>query len=109
MIRIQAESEHLYRMACEYYHREEYDRALEDLDEAVRISPEFSSALCLMGHCREKQGEDEIALELYSHAIDVDPYHAKAWYYKGDMLKRLGRAEDGEKHIQKAMALSFGR
>ena len=108
-IRIQAESESLYRKACELYSLEDYERAMESLEEAVRLSPNFSSALCVMGHCKEKQGHDEKALELYTQAIEVDPYHSKAWYYKGETLNRLGRTEEGKKHTEKAVLLSFGR
>lgn len=82
---------------------------MELLDEAVRLTPNFSSAYCLMGHCVEMQGMDEKALELYSQAIEADPYHSKAWYYKGETLNRLGRTEEGNNHIEKAVALSFGR
>lgn len=109
MIRIEAQSEYLYRKACELYHREDYERAMETLEEAVRLSPNFSSALCIMGHCKEKQGQDDQALNLYSRAIEVDPYNSKAWYYKGEALTRIGQAKEGRKHIEKAISLSFGR
>lgn len=109
MIWIEAESEYLYRKACELYHGEDYERSMEIPEEAVRLSPNFSSALCIMGHCKEKQGADEQALDLYTRAIEVDPYLSKAWYYKGQTLTRPGKAEDGKKHIEKAIALSFGR
>ena len=98
-IQILAESECLYRKGCELYYEEDYERAFENLEEAVLISPNFSSALCVMGHCREKQGQEEEALELYTRAIEADPYHSKAWYYKGEALIRLGRTEEGQKHI----------
>ena len=108
-ILIQAESDSLYRKASEYYHKAEYENAMELLSQAVVLTPNFSSALCLMGHCCEKQGLDEKALEQYSQAIEADPYHSKAWYYKGEILNRLGKAEDGQKYIERAIALSFGR
>ncbi len=89
-IRIRPESECLYREACERYNEEDYERAMADPEAAVRLSPDFSSAFCLMGHCSEKQGKDENALDLYSQAIEADPYHAKAWYYKWETLNRPG-------------------
>lgn len=106
---IQAESDSLYRKASEYYHKAEYEKAMSLLTQAVNITPNFSSAFCLMGHCNEKQGLDENALELYSQAIEVDPYHSKAWYYKGETLNRLGKPKEGQKFIERAIALSFGR
>jgi len=108
-IRIRAQSDRLYREACERYNEENYERAMANLEEAVRMSPNFSSAFCLMGHCKEKQGEEENALDLYSQAIEADPYHAKAWFYKGETLNRLGQTEEGVRHIEKAVSLSFGR
>ena len=106
---IQAESDSLYRKASEFYHKAEYEKAMVLLSQAVDISQNFSSALCLMGHCSEKQGLDEKALEQYSQAIKADPYHSKAWYYKGETLNRLGKTENGQKYIERAVALSFGR
>ncbi|WAI01708.1 tetratricopeptide repeat protein [Methanogenium organophilum] len=108
-IRIRPESINFYRKANEFFNEGEYERTLELLNEAVRLTPNFSSAFCLMGHCSEKLGLDENALEQYSQAIEADPYHSKAWYYKGEMLNRLGRTEEGNKLIEKAVALSFGR
>ena len=106
---IQAESDSLYRKASEFYHKAEYEKAMVLLSQAVDISPNFSSALCLMGHCSEKQGLDEKALEQYSQAIKADPYHSKEWYYKGETLNRHGKTENGQKYIERAVALSFGR
>jgi len=106
---IQSESDYLYRKASELYGQAEYEKALELLSQAIDITPNFSSALCLMGHCSEKQGLYEHALEQYSRAIEVDPYHSKAWYYKGETLVRLGKTEEGQNYIERAVALSFGR
>lgn len=108
-VRLGGKSDYLYRKAREFYHKAEYEKAMELLSQAVDISPNFSSALCLMGHCSEKHGLDEKALEQYSRAIEADPYHSKAWSYKGETLNRLGMTEDGQKYIERAVALSFGR
>lgn len=108
-IRRQRESDYLFRLASERYLDGKYEEAMGYLRDAVQITPGFSSAFCLMGHCSEKQGMDEEAIELYTRAIEADPYHAEAWYHKGEVLTRLGRSEEGEEHTRKAVSLSFGR
>lgn len=108
-IRKQRDADCLFRLASERYLNSEYEEAMAYLQDAILISPEFSSAFCLMGHCNEKQGLDEDAIEQYAQAIVADPYHAEAWYCKGEVLNRLGRTKEGEEHIGKAVALSFGR
>ncbi|HNY35444.1 MAG TPA: tetratricopeptide repeat protein [Methanothrix soehngenii] len=47
-------------------------------------------------------GNDQEALKFYEKAIQEEPYSADGWYGKAEVLRRLGRAADSEKALNKA-------
>ncbi|XP_028785208.1 uncharacterized protein LOC114741114, partial [Neltuma alba] len=59
--------------------RRRVDSALEDLDEAVRLSRgSNTTAFCLIGECYEWKGMKEKAKEAFQRAIEIDPDSVKA-------------------------------
>lgn len=53
------------------------------------------------------QGKYDEALKAYEEAIRLDPYYAKAWYYKALVLKALGRTADADAAYAKAKELDY--
>lgn len=77
------------------------EMAVESLDRALENNPGamnyFLKARALAG-----MGNDVEALGFYEKAIEYEPNSADGWYGKADVLRRLGRAADEEKALNKA-------
>lgn len=53
----------------------------------------------------EARGDDEKAIEFYTKAIEIDPNFAKAWFYKAQLLAKLGRHEEALKCAREAVRI----
>ena len=84
--------------------KEGYDKAIEDLDRAIRIDPSLSIAYNTKGYVYEIFGEYENAKKWFDRAIKRDPYLAVAWYNKGYVtfeMENNGNFNDGIKKKEK--------
>jgi tetratricopeptide (TPR) repeat protein len=87
-------------MALAYFNRGrayadqgEYDRAVHDLREAVRLDPAFPDAFNSLGIAHEGKGDPEKAIGDFTEAIRLDPNFAIAIFNRGLAYQRLGRAK----------------
>ena len=71
---------------------------------ALKTDPDFGSALFNLAILITGPAPQE-ALELYKHAIALDPANASAHLNLGFLLKSLGRAEEGDGELQRAVEL----
>src|SRR4029078_4614984 len=56
----------------------EYDRALADLDQAIKLDPYYAGAIALRAQTHENTGAYELALKDYEEAIRLQPGRASA-------------------------------
>jgi tetratricopeptide (TPR) repeat protein len=82
----------------------ELDKALADLDQAVRIEPRYAAAYAVRASVWFVKGEFDKAIEAYDQAIKLDPGNAYnyanrgiSWQYKGILTKAFA---DYKKAIQ---------
>ncbi len=66
--------------------KREYDRAIADYNEAIRLDPKFTAAYTNRGIAWRSKGEYDRAVADYSEAIRLDPkniysYNARAWIW----------------------------
>ena len=54
------------------------------------------------------QGQNEIALEKLTRALEQDPKSAVAHHYLAELYRRLGESEDADRHFRKAIDLDEG-
>src|SRR5215831_17417867 len=66
-----------------YIKKKLLDAAMEDLDRALTITPEYVFAYDDRGDIHRLRGELDQALEDYSHAIRIDSQFLSAWYERG--------------------------
>lgn len=73
--------------AQEYYERglarykaDDIDGALADLNEAIRVGPDFAEAYVARGTVR---GDSPAAIDDFSAAIRLNPYYVQAYYNRG--------------------------
>jgi len=69
---------HLAFGQCFYWIDQDYERALEELDIASRLSPNNSDVRRLSASIRRRQGKWQEALEGYERVVRLDPQNATA-------------------------------
>jgi tetratricopeptide (TPR) repeat protein len=70
-----------------------YDRAIQDLDNAVRLDSNNADAFNYRGVAWIAQGQYDHAIQDFDVAIRLDPNYAIAIYNRGLALQTLGRTE----------------
>lgn len=60
-----------------------YAQAIDDLDRAVVLEPNFADAWFAHGWANEKNGDERAAIQDYSRTIDTKPDHAFALFSRG--------------------------
>jgi tetratricopeptide (TPR) repeat protein len=88
---------------------EMYDRAIQDLTEALKLSPKYVLAFYVRGAAyqnKAKKTKDEKLLDLaiddFSKAIEYQPNHANAYYGRGLAYRAKGEKAKGDADIKKA-------
>ncbi len=78
-----------------YADLQDYDRAIECYDKAIRLSPEFAGAYNNRGVSRIAKQEYDSALNDLQKAIDFGfPIPAIPWYFMGQAYEQLGRCSE---------------
>ncbi|MFQ5613431.1 MAG: tetratricopeptide repeat protein [Anaerolineae bacterium] len=88
------------RLADTYYNRgvtffEEGDneRALENFNEAIQLSPNFAAAYNDRAEIHRRRGEYDLAIADHSQAIELQPNYEYAYYSRGLTYVRTGDLE----------------
>src|ERR1700733_1931868 len=69
----------------------QYDRAIHDFGEAIRLDPSYPDAFNFRGVALAGKGQFEQAITDFDQAIRLDPNYAVAIYNRGLAAKNLGR------------------
>lgn len=87
-----------YELALVYWEIRDYDRALEQFQQARRNPQRKLSSLVYLGRCLAAKEQYDMALDQYDAALAEMPVMDKAkmhaLYYKGEALTSLGRADE---------------
>jgi tetratricopeptide (TPR) repeat protein len=81
----------------DWLNKKEYDKAIADFDQAIRLDPKFAPAYHNRGLAWWHQKEYDRAIADYSEAIRLDPKDAAAYYNRGN-------AWSDKKEYDKALA-----
>ncbi|MBD2570779.1 tetratricopeptide repeat protein [Anabaena lutea] len=71
-----------------YFAQEQYDLAIRQYKEAIKLKPDYVSALNNLGHAYEKKKLPAQALEMYETTLKVSPNNATA-KRRAESLRRL--------------------
>ena len=82
-----------------------YQKAIEEYTEAIRIDPEHHVAFFNRGVAYYELGEYERAIQDYDEAIRLNPQDARAYYNRGGAYVALGKTKEAERDFQKAKEL----
>lgn len=70
-----------------YFLQEQYDLAIRNYKEALKINPQYPTALNNLGHAYEKKNLNSAALEAYEQVCNLEPKNAIA-KQRAETLKR---------------------
>jgi tetratricopeptide (TPR) repeat protein len=68
-----------YRSGIEYYKKGDYDRAIADFSQAIRLDPNYAFAYYNRGVTYKTKGDADRAIEDYTQAIRINPNHANSY------------------------------
>jgi lipoprotein NlpI len=94
----------------------DYDRAIADYNEAIRLDPENASAYNSRGNANQAKGDHDHAIADYTEAIRLDPKYAPAynnrgltWYLKGGYDPAITDFNEAIRLNPKYVSAYFGR
>src|SRR5499426_2124525 len=95
-----------YKRANGYYERGQYDRAIEDYNQAIRLNPNHANAFSNRGATYARKGEYDRAIESYDEAIRLNPKHADAFSNRGVAYARKGDYDRAVENYDEAIRLN---
>ena len=84
----------------------QYERAIEDYDEAIRLDPNDPLAYSNRGTTYDALGQYSRAIEDYDEAIRLNPNYAMAYYNRGAAYGDLGQYERAIENYDEAIRLN---
>jgi lipoprotein NlpI len=79
-----------YNRGCEYRNKEEYDAAIADFNEAIRLDPTLTNAYNNRGVSFYDKALYDLAISDLNKALQLDPKHVNAFYGLGNVYKAQG-------------------
>jgi tetratricopeptide (TPR) repeat protein len=67
-----------------YYGKGDYDRAIQDTDQAIRLNPNEPSFYYTSGLAYKKKGDYDRAIQEFNEAIRLNPNFERAYYDRGN-------------------------
>ena len=95
----------LQERAYAYNEMGEYEQAIADYTEAIRIDPDDAYAYHERGYAYDKMGEYEKAIADFTEAIRIDPEYDRAYHERGDAYKGLGEYEKAIAYYTEAIRI----
>ncbi|MFC2122097.1 tetratricopeptide repeat protein [Bacteroidota bacterium] len=90
------EASFYFKQGFDHYEKGEYEKAIEDYSEAIRLYPQDFAAYYNRGLAYSDLEQFERAIEDYDEAIRILPQYAKYYGSRGDAYARLGFLDASE-------------
>jgi Flp pilus assembly protein TadD len=96
----------LYNLGMALSDTGELDEALEYLQRAIALAPNFSNAKVALGVALQRQGKDSEALSILNATVRDDPANPWAQRNLGACLLKNENPKEAEKHLREATLLN---
>lgn len=90
------------RLGVAYLERDNLPRALNALDRALEIAPDDAEALQAMAMVHQRQGESDLAGEMFRRAIEADPALTRTRNNYAAFLYDRGRIDEACEQLERA-------
>ena len=91
-----------------YGRKGDYDRAIQDFDDAIRLDPAYAKAYYNRGVAYGRKGDLGRALRDFDETIRLDPAYAKAYQSRGVAYGRKGDPDRAIRDFDEAIRLDPG-
>ncbi len=98
-------AEKAYDLAIDWLEKADFDKALEALGEAIRLTSEFTEAYGSRGWVHQELGRLDKAMADYDRAIRLDPASAEAFCNRGDAYSEIGATKKALADLGEAVRL----
>ena len=95
----------LKQRAIAYMHLGQHPRALEDINQAIKIRPDDADNFYLRGFSYRALNQNQKALEDCNRAINIDPNFAAAYATRAFANKSLGNVDQAKADARRALEL----
>ena len=89
-----------------YDDKGDYDRAIQDFNEAVRLDPNAESAYYGRGYAYKKKGDYDRAIQDFNEAIHLNPNFERAYYDRGNAYIDKGDFDRAIQEFNEAIRLN---
>jgi tetratricopeptide (TPR) repeat protein len=98
-------SKRYFQRGNAYVRKGDYDKAIDDYNEAIHLDPKYARAYCNRGVAYDLKGEHENALADYSEAIRLAPDFAEAYFFRGSYYRKRGNYDNAVADYTQAIRL----
>ncbi len=92
-------------LAVHYLDHGEYEKAIEPLNRAIELEPDYVTAIINRITAFEKTGRAEQAKADYARLLKVEPRSAEGYYSRAEVLLNLGRIDEAIRDFTAALQL----
>jgi tetratricopeptide (TPR) repeat protein len=88
-----------------YIRKRQYDRSIQDLDQAIGRDPNYAPAFQSRGTAYSLKGQNDRALQDFNQAIRLDPKAATCFYARGGVYNVQGQYDRAIQDLDQALRL----
>jgi tetratricopeptide (TPR) repeat protein/S1-C subfamily serine protease len=94
-----------FKIAYDYAEAGDYQKAILNYDETIRIDPKYAAAYNNRGIAYNELGQYGRAIQDYDEAIRLDPQYANAYTNRGNAYNELGQYQSAIRDYDEAIRL----
>lgn len=99
-------ADHYFKVGNIYYKKGLYDKAIEEYNKGIKISPRHAKLHNNLGNSYLNKGLPDLALKEYQKAVSIDPFYDTSYYNIGCLYSKKADKVKALFHLKKAISLN---